>query len=96
MRPSCVCVNVSQNVIVEFVAYAMNSLCCGRAMHEDSLLSETGHSETDDPVDASMCLILLSDTTKRCAFDQRRLVLYHGVTVNVAGMFTSRRPSLLS
>ena len=65
MRPSCLCVDVSQNVTARFVEYAMNSPCCDKAIHEKRLPSETGHSETDDPVDAPMCLMLLSDKTKR-------------------------------
>ena len=94
MRPSCVRVDASQNVTVLPAECAINSPCVGRAMHENSLLSGTSHSETDDPVDASMCLILLLDTMKRCAFDQRRPVLYDGVTLTV--MFKSKQPSLLS
>ena len=94
MRPSRVCVPVSQNVTVRCVEYAMNFPCFGRAMHEEPMLSETGHSETLDAVDAPNYLILLSDTTKRWLLNQRRPVLNHGFTV--AGMCTSKEPSLLS
>ena len=93
MRPSWVCVAVSQNVTVRSVEYAMNFPCFGRAMHECAMLSGTGHSETADPVDASICLIL-SDMTKRWSLNQRRLVLNHGVTVMLIS--TSKLPSLLS
>ena len=65
MRPSCVCVAMFQNVTVQFVEYAMNSPCFGWAMHENLLLSGADHSEIADPVDASICLLLLSDTTNR-------------------------------
>ena len=75
------CVDVSQNVTISFVEYAMNSPCCGRAMDEELLVSGTSHFETVDPVDDSNCLIVLPDTTKRWLFDQRRPVLYHGVSV---------------
>ena len=34
MRPHWVRVVVSQNVMVRFVEYAMNSLCFGKATHE--------------------------------------------------------------
>ena len=88
MRPSWAYVDVSQNVTVSFVEYAMNFPCCGRAMHERG----TGHSETVDPVDASNCLIVLPDTTKKWLFSQRRPVLYAGVTST--GMSTSKRPLL--
>ena len=90
MRPSWACVDVSQNVTVSFVEYAMNFPCCGRAMHERG----TGHSETVEPVDASTCLIVLPDTTKRWLFNQRRPVLRNGVTFT--GMCTSKWPLLLS
>ena len=90
MRPSWVCVNVSQNVTVSFVEYAMNSPCFGRAMQEKRLALGTGHSETVDPVDAPNCLIVLSDTTKRWLLDQRRPALHCVVTCN--GMCTSKRP----
>ena len=81
MRPTRVYVDVSQNVTVSLVEYAMNSPCCGRAMHEELVVSGTSHFETVDPVDASSCLILLSDTTKRWLLDQRRPLLYHGVSI---------------
>ena len=94
MKLRCTCVDVPQNVTVLFVAYAMNSTCFGRAMHEEFLASSTGHSETADPVDASNALILLADTTTRWLLSQRRPVLKHGVTFT--GMCTRKRPSLLS
>ena len=94
MRPSWACVAEPQNVTVRCVEYATNSPCFGRVMHEKRLLSGTGHSETVDPDDVSICLILLSDTAKRWSLNQRRPVLYHGVTAT--GMSTSKRPSLLS
>ena len=72
----------------------MNFLCFGRAMHGSLMLLGTGHSETVDPVDASNCVILLPDTTKRWLSNQRRPVLNHGVTVTLMSM--SKRPSLLS
>jgi hypothetical protein len=59
----------------------MNLPCFGRTMHEKLLLSGTGHSETADPVDASNCLILLSDRRKRWLLNQRRPVLFRGATV---------------
>ena len=93
MRPSWVCVAVSQNVTVCFVEYAMNFPCFGRAMHEHAMLSGTGHCETVDPMDASICLILFSDMTKRWLLNQSRLVLYHWVTITL--MFTSKHPLLL-
>ena len=93
MRPTRVCVEVSQKVTVSFVEYTINSPCCGRAMHEELLVSGTDHSETVDPADASNCLIVLSDTTKRWSLDQRRPVLNNGATFT--GMSTSERPSLL-
>ena len=34
MRASCVCVEVSQKVMLSFVEHAMNFPCCGSAMHE--------------------------------------------------------------
>jgi hypothetical protein len=74
MRPSWVCVAVSHNVTVRCVEYTMNFPCFGRTIHETLLLSGTGHSETVDPVDASICLILLSDMTKRWLLNQRRPV----------------------
>ena len=88
------CVDVSQNVTISFVEYAMNSPCCGRAMDEELLVSGTSHFETVDPVDDSNCLIVLSDTTKRWLLDQRRPVLYHGISVT--RMSANKRPSLLS
>lgn len=94
MRLNWVCVDVSQNMTVWFVEYAMNSPCHGRAMHELVLVSGTGHSETTDPVDASIRLISLSDKTRRWLLSQTRPVLYHGVTLTL--MSTSKRPSLLS
>ena len=94
MRPSWVCADASQNVTVRFVECAMNSPCVGRAMRPKSLPPGTSHCETTDPVDGSICLILLSETTKRCAFDQRRPVLIHPVTFT--GISTSKRRSLLS
>ena len=94
MKPSWMCVAVSQNVTVRSVEYAIDSPCFGRAMHEKWMLSGTGHSKTADPVDASIRLILRSDTTKRSLSNQRRPVLNHGVTF--PGMSTSKRPSLLS
>ena len=75
MRPSWVCVAVSQNVMVRGVEYAMNVACFGREMHEEWWLSETGHSETADPVDASNCVTFLSDRTKKWLSSQRRPVL---------------------
>ena len=92
MRPSWACVDMSQKVTVFFAEYAMNPPCFGRAMHESLLLLGTGHSETVDPVDASNCLILLSDMTKRWLLNQRIPVFSHVLT----GMFTSRLPLLLS
>ena len=94
LRPSWVCVVVSQNVTVRFVEYAMNFPCFSRAMDEKSVLSGIGHSETADPVDASICFNLLSDITKRWLLNQRRPVLNNGVTLTL--MSTSKRPSLLS
>ena len=94
MRPSWVCVAVSQNVTVRCVEYAMNPPCFGRTMHGMGVPSGTGHSETADPVDASNCLILLLDMTRRWLLNQRRPVLYHGVTITL--MCLSKRPSLLS
>jgi hypothetical protein len=94
MRPSWVCVAMFHNMTVRRVEHAMNLACFGRTMHESLLVSGTNHSETVDPVDVSICFILLSDTTKRWLIDQRRLVLNNGVTV--ALMSTSKRPSLLS
>ena len=94
MRPSWLCVAVSQNVTVRCDECAMNSPCFGRAMHEESMLSGTGHSETADPVDASNCLILLLDMTRRWVLNQRRPVLSRGVTVTL--MCLSKWPSLLS
>ena len=94
MKPSWVCVVVSQNVTVRGVEYAMNSPCFGRAMHERWRLSGTGHSETVDPVDDSIFLILLSDATKRWLLNQRRPVLYNGFTFALT--IKSKRPSLLS
>ena len=65
MRPTWVCLDVSQNVTVSSVEYARNSPC-GRAMHEVLLVSETsGYSETVEPADTSNCFIVLSDTTKK-------------------------------
>ena len=64
MRPSWVCVAVSQNVTVRRVEYVINPPCFGRAMHKKSLVSATDHFENADPVDASICLILPLDTTK--------------------------------
>ena len=75
MRPARVCVDVSQSVTVSLVEYAMNSSCCGRAMHEELVVSETSQFETVDPVDASNCLIVQSDTTKGWLLDQRRPLL---------------------
>ena len=72
----------------------MNSPCCDRAMHEVLLVSGTSHFETVDPVEASNCLIVLPDTTKRWLLNQGRPVLNDGVTFT--GMSTSKRPSLLS
>ena len=94
MRPTRVCSDVSQNVTVSSVEHAMNSPCFGRAMHEEFLASSTGHSETADPVGASISLILLADMTKRWSSSQRRPVLNHGITFT--GMSTSKRPSVLS
>ena len=94
MRLSWVCVEVSHNVTVLFVEYAMNFPCCSRAMHDWELLLGTGKSEIVDLVDASNCLIVLPDMTKKWLFSQRRPVLYTGVTST--GMSTSKRPSLLS
>ena len=96
MRPSWVCVAVSQNVTVRCVEYAMNFPCFGRAMHENPLLSGTGHSEATDPVDASSCLILLPDRAKRLLPNQRRPLLNHGVTVTLMSTSNLKRPSLLS
>ena len=94
MRPSWLCVAVSQNVTVRCVEYAMNPPSFGRAMFEYGALSETGRSKTDGPVDASNSLIVLSDMTKRWSLNQRRLVLSDGVTVTL--MCLNQRPSLLS
>ena len=94
MRPIRVRVVVSQNVTVSLVEYVMNFPCCGRAMHEESLVSDTGHSETVNLVDTSNCLIVVPDTTKRWLLDQRRPVLNNGVTFT--GMCTRKRPLLLS
>ena len=65
MRASWACVDVSHNVTISFVEYAINFPCCGRAMHEWRSLLGTGHSETVEPVDASNCFIALPETTKR-------------------------------
>ena len=96
MRPTWVCVDVSQNVTVSFAEYAMNFPCRGiRAMQEVLLVSGTSHSETVVPVDASNCLILLADMTKRWLLNQGRgPVLNNGDTCT--GIFKSKRPSLLS
>jgi hypothetical protein len=59
----------------------MNSPFFGKAMHDKLILSGTGHSESADPVDASICLILLLDITKRWLLNQRRPVLHHRVTL---------------
>ena len=67
------CVDVSQNVIVRFAEYAMYSPCVGMAMHD--MLLASGDSQIVDPVDALICLILLSDMTKRSLLNQRRPVL---------------------
>ena len=64
MQRSWLYVEVSQKVVVSQVEYAMNFPCCGRAMHETELLSGTDHFETIDPIDASICSILLVDMTK--------------------------------
>lgn len=64
MQRSWLYVEVSQNVMVSQVEYAMNFPCCGRAMHETELTPGTDHSETVDPIDASICSILLVDVTK--------------------------------
>jgi len=80
MRPSWVCVAMSQNVTVRSAEYAMNSLCFGRVMHEYILVSGTGHSETANHVDASNCLILSFDATRRWLSNQMRPVLYHWVS----------------
>ena len=95
MRPSWACVDVSQNVMVCFAECTMNFPCLGRAMRGSTNVKNglgTGHSETADPVDASNCLIVLSDTTRSWSLSQRRPVLNHGVTV----MCPSKRPLLLS
>jgi hypothetical protein len=63
-------------------------------MHELPSLLGTGHSETVDPVDASNCLIVLPDTTKRWLCSQKMQAWYNGA--GFTGMFTSKRPSLLS
>ena len=97
MRPSWACVDVSQNVMVCFAECTMNFPCLGRAMRGSTNVKNglgTGHSETADPVDASNCLIVLSDTTRRWWLSQRRPVLNHGVTFTV--MCPTKRPSLLS
>ena len=94
MRPSWLCVAVSQNATVRCVEYAMNPPRFGRTMHEERVLPGTGHSETDDSVDASNCLIVLSDMTRRWLLNQRRPGLSRGVTVTL--MCLSKRPSLLS
>ena len=93
MRPSRVCVAVSRSVTAYCAEYAMNPPCLGRAMHEPKVL-RTPHSETADPVDALICLILLSDMTRRVSLNQRRPVLGHQVTLS--GICTSRWPLLLS
>ena len=65
MRPTRVCLDVSQNMTVSSVEYARNSPC-GREMHEVLLVSETsGYPETVEPADTSNCFIVLSDTTKK-------------------------------
>ena len=91
MRPSGECVDVSQKVTVRFVEYAMYAPCFGRVMHESSLLSGTGHSESADPEDASNRLILPSDNTKRWSLNQVRPLFRQGVTATL--MSTSTRPS---
>jgi hypothetical protein len=93
MRPTRVCVDVFQKATIQFVECAMSSPCCSMAMHEVGLLWSTGHSETADPVDASNCVIVLLDSTKRWLLDQRRPALSTSVTFTV--MSTSKRPSLL-
>jgi len=92
--PSFLCVNVSQNVTVLAVGYAMDSPYFGRAMHEERLVSGTGHCESADPVDASNLLISLLDRTKRWLWNQSRPLLCDGDTLT--GISTSKRPSLLS
>ena len=64
-------------------------------MHEELSVSETGHSETTDPKDVSNFLIVLSSTTRRWSLpNQRRPVLYSGVTVTF--LSRSKQPLLLS
>ena len=67
------CVDVSQNVTMRFAEHAMNPPCLGMAIHEGLLSS--GDSQIVDPVDVLICLILLSDMTKRSSLNQRRPVL---------------------
>jgi hypothetical protein len=63
-------------------------------MHEALLPFGIGHPQIVNPVDASICLILMLDMTKRSLLDQRRPVLYPVVTCT--GMSMSKRPLLLS
>ena len=53
MRHSCEWVEVSQNVTVWLVEYAINLPCFSSAMQEWWLLLGTGHSETVELVDGS-------------------------------------------
>ena len=63
-------------------------------MHERLVLSGTGHSETANPVDASNCLMVLPDMTKRWLLNQRRPVPNNGVTFT--GRLMSKLPLSLS
>ena len=70
--PICQWVDVSEKVIERLVEHAINLPCVGIAMHESKSLLGTDHSETVEPVDASSCLIVLSDTTKMWLLNHRR------------------------
>ena len=58
MKPSWVCVDVSQKVTVSFEECARNSPWCERAKHESQMLLGAVHSEAGDPEDASNSLIV--------------------------------------
>ena len=77
MGLSCVRVTVSQKVMVFSAEYAMNFPCCGRAMRGHGARG-TDHSETVDPVAASICLIILSlIRTKKCSCTRGNQTLAH-------------------
>ena len=78
---------------MSLIEYTMNYPCCGRAIHE-SWLCGTGHSKmVTEPMDASICLILLSSVlTKRWLLNQSSPC--HGLTSTLIS--SSKHPSSLA